>query len=88
MLIEWFVDFVGGLTVAVFEAVLGLLPGEVALGDFSMAASAMMAFNEIFPVDTALVATGVVLGVTGIMFLVKLVQTVVAHIPFVGGGGA
>lgn len=87
MLIEWFLAFVGGLLTEVFTVVLGVLPDDIGLGALAPAFGLMMSLNNLFPVVEGIAAFLVVLGVTLVMFVVKLVQAGVAHIPFVGGSG-
>lgn len=85
MILEWFASMALGLV----QAVLSFLPDVTvdvpALGPvFSM----MLAFDEIAPIHEALLGAVLILAVTGMMFVLKVIQTLLAHVPGVGGGGA
>jgi len=85
MILEWFVDFVFGF----FLAMLRLIPFPLTLdlGALAPAFGVMGTFDMIFPVTDALAGAAVVLGLTALLFLYRIVKTVAAHIPFVGGTG-
>lgn len=86
MILEFFADMALGLVVFV----TGLLPdvsvdSVPALGPaFSM----MLALDGVAPVHEALQGVLLLVAVSGLMFVFKVVQTLLAHVPGVGGGGA
>lgn len=85
MILEWFVDFV----LSLFLQVLLLIPfpDSLDLGAFSAAFGIMGTFNSIFPVTEAIQGAGVVLALTGVLFIYRVIKTAAAHIPLVGGTG-
>lgn len=85
MILEWFVDFV----LSLLGAVMDLIPDvTLDLGSFAGVFGVIGAFNAVIPLDTMLQGSLVVLTVTGFMFVLKVLQTLLAHIPWIGGGGA
>jgi hypothetical protein len=87
MILEWFVDMVLGLA----ADLIALVPwpetvmGE--LGAFDALFGVMGTFNVIAPVTEALAASAVVLSVTSVLFVYRVIKTLVAHIPGIGGTG-
>lgn len=85
MIVEWFLDFIMGTVVSVFDAILpDVANGIPALGSVFEGVATLNAF---LPVTETLGVAAFLLLVQGVMFLVKITQTVVAHIPWVGGAG-
>lgn len=88
MLTEWLVEFVGSAFVAIMDNVTGVLPTETGIGSLSGAFGLMMSLDAMFPVSECIAGFLVILAVVGVMFVIKLVQTVISHFPLVGGAGA
>jgi hypothetical protein len=85
MIVEWFADMALGLVVFATS----LLPDiEVAIPDLTPVFGFMLTFDAIVPIGTMLQAALAVGAVTGLMFVLKVIQTLVSHVPGIGGGGA
>lgn len=85
MIVEWWVDKI----LTVFIAGLALLPEiDVETGDFSGALAAVFTFDGILPMHEILDVMKFLIAWTGMIFVLKIIQTLLAHMPWVGGGGA
>lgn len=84
MITEWLVDTALGLV----EGLTGLLPPlELDLSGLAGAFDLMSSFNEAVPVTETLAVVGLLLTVYAVLFVWRVVKTLLAHVPFVGGGG-
>lgn len=86
MIFEWFIAFI----LATFSGVLDLvLPDfDTIVPDLAGVLSGVATLNAFFPITESMGVAVMLLTVQGVMFFVKITQTIVAHIPFVGGGGS
>lgn len=86
MLVEWLFTFVTDVLLEFLDAFLPDVTNVVPSLDGVL--SGVATLNAFLPVTETIGAAGFVFTVTGVMFLLKITQTLVAHIPFIGGGGA
>jgi hypothetical protein len=57
------------------------------LGDASTALSWALTFNGVLPVQEALFVFSQVLLVVSVLFAYRVIKTLMAHIPWIGGSG-
>jgi hypothetical protein len=82
-------EFLANMALGLVVFVVSLLPDvEVDVPSIAPAFSMMLAFDALLPIHEALSGVVMVVGLLTAMFVLKVVQTIVAHVPGLGGGGA
>jgi hypothetical protein len=84
MLTEWFVDH----ALEVVEGITDLLPEfTLEVGDVSTALSWVLTFDGVLPVHEALLVLTQCLLVAVVLVSYRVIKTLIAHIPWIGGSG-
>lgn len=85
MIFEWFVDMAVGLVTTLVTAITPDL--ELGAPALTGAFTTILTMNAFFPLTESLAAGLMVMTVSSLVFSLKIVQMLIAHVPGIGGSG-